>query len=748
MDNRLRQAKELVASRIKPRFPITSISSAVRLIVDLLDDPSDDPQLAVVAILFHLVHGAHSSPQPQRMGKRKNSAGTRVTSSSSFEMSGTPGGGGGGGGGGEAISWSQFEGIWRALVEVVQKEFPLGIGSVGAGNDLHESVQDLRRIYGWVGRVFKVDREARATAGGVLGKFIGAAAAEDRVKLKVGLAEFKVVSLIVAQLVGLDDVHLCLTECLCYLAVGNLPGLPNVEDSFVPVLKEEDGLLPVKCLPSTNTGRPITPDDLWVCSKRQFVRCNRHMEVAYMCCNLDGDDIRKPSKGPISVFQCDVLAHLHHAGHLNMYPAATATYGSLLSLLSRDQEESVMAERTLLEAIRINQESFRNAYLSPYCLLFNHLNSQEHKIAAILPAFLASDVVKEYRYVVSLDTRLNDELLHRMASNLDHIISPKQQESAHSVDDPAVAALVLGFIDNVCLWEEKSSIGIWHSTWSSKLIHSCLRKLSSGPLHHVMLHASTDSMAAAVASDSAVRYVPDMLHALRTGPLPLPRSDSDPLTVLPSEPPLTEDFCRFALEIFVNWPPMRLDTLSDDFTDKDRMSSIGRLPDRTESEADYDDFIEMLCGWPCCPSVSDGDLKRLSGIRPVNPLYQLCSKQVFPFLDMGPPDIPVYCFDYEKIKREVRAPRPGTPESRVMYQLQQRLLAFAGHTRTTAQPVRYSHVLLRSQKMLNVRPLLGQERFNQSEIALKLEGSAAGVLGGPKEKRDRRPSTRCLTNGF
>ena len=105
---------------------------------------------------------------------------------------------------------------------------------------------------------------------------------------------------------------------------------------------------------------------------------------------------------------------------------------------------------------------------------------------------------------------------------------------------------------------------------------------------------------------------------------------------------------------------------------------------------------------------------------------------------MGPQYIPIFAFDFEKIKREIKVPHGGTVESGIIFEMQRHLSG-----RDSERPLVFSHVLLRSQKMLSIQPLLEQEKFNQSEIALKLEGNqAGGVAGGPREKRERKPSTK------
>ena len=216
-----------------------------------------------------------------------------------------------------------------------------------------------------------------------------------------------------------------------------------------------------------------------------------------------------------------------------------------------------------------------------------------------------------------------------MATQMEHIIC-KDRGSKELLHDPTVAGLVLGFIDNICLWEEKSSADIWHSTWTQKLIKSCLHRLAEPIRRHVMLHGSAASMRAVVEPVAHDDYVSEMLRELRNsspsvggGSLISEEEEASgpKATFLPPEL-LTEDFCQFAMGLYEKWPPLRLDTLGESFLHKERLEMIaGEIPTVEDVNLDTKkcrSFVETLRGWPQCAVVSDEDLDRIREIREVS----------------------------------------------------------------------------------------------------------------------------------
>lgn len=297
-------------------------------------------------------------------------------------------------------------------------------------------------------------------------------------------------------------------------------------------------------------------------------------------------------------------------------------------------------------------------------------------------------------------------------------------------------------MDDVCLWEEKSNKPIWHSLWSQAVITGCLSKLAAGSLHRVIIHASTMSFDPNLDSYShslpLPQYMDEMIENLRKSPEFLSaESDFDEELKFPEG--LDEHFCRFALQMYSTWPPLR----ANNPRYIDRNKPLIKLPEtREEDETKYDAIVAEFQKWPIPPKIPETDLKRMEPIRPVNPLYDLCNGYVFPFLDMGPKNIAVFCFDTKKIAREIMVPQLGTIENRVVAALQRKLSEFErkGRENGIENAVKlFSEVLLKSRKMQSIRKMLTSKKFNAAEIRLQLDACEADLN---MEKRERRPTTR------
>lgn len=197
-----------------------------------------------------------------------------------------------------------------------------------------------------------------------------------------------------------------------------------------------------------------------------------------------------------------------------------------------------------------------------------------------------------------------------------------------------------------------------------------------------------------------------------------------------------EDFCHLALQLYVRWPPLRAN--NPRFIDRSRV--LLKVPDtRIEDPVAYDSMIELFRSWPPAPMISDADLKRIQPLREINALYKECSGYVFPFLDMGPKNVAIMCFDTERIAREIMVPQMGSPENRIIAALRERLVEIEASTKTAPKMVEnrlYAEVLLRSRKMQNIRKMLTDDKFSPAEIRLGLEGYEN------VEKRNRRQTSR------
>ena len=203
-----------------------------------------------------------------------------------------------------------------------------------------------------------------------------------------------------------------------------------------------------------------------------------------------------------------------------------------------------------------------------------------------------------------------------------------------------------------------------------------------------------------------------------------------------------EEFCRFALHLFSKWPPLR--AYDRRYLDWSTNPENYTLPEnREENPEKYDKVFDMFQKFPEVPMISKEDLKRIGPIRPVNPLYHRCRGHVFPFLDVGPPNISVHCFDMKSISEEIMVPQAGTRENEIIAALKQRLLVLErgkGRAEFEERGKLFAEVLLKSEKMKNISRMLTGEKFSAHEIVLRLESCDVG--GSSTEKRERRPRVR------
>ena len=151
---------------------------------------------------------------------------------------------------------------------------------------------------------------------------------------------------------------------------------------------------------------PFERHRLAVChwtSRRSSTSCLGSFVPKWTFRNVSRSGGRKTGSSYLSVLFIFFFSSFHR------YPLAMAAHGRLQVLRASSPEEIDGGEQALLGAVEVSRKFFRNAFLLPYSFLFDHLLSTEtNRVSALLPAFLASDVVKQYRYVVSLDKHLND----------------------------------------------------------------------------------------------------------------------------------------------------------------------------------------------------------------------------------------------------------------------------------------------------------------------------------------------------
>ncbi|GAU90133.1 hypothetical protein RvY_02597 [Ramazzottius varieornatus] len=711
-------------------FPIPNIDTAIAFLEEQLS-LNDADSVSFPAVCFFLNVLAEASTVERKSTKRKSTLDGPHPSSVAQPESVSER---------NPITWTVFSQPWRAL----RREITENVGLLEALEQSKSSPDYTKRVVKAIFRFIEdniaVSKDVQTSSVSPLSRFI---ARLDEVEMKgkdmtISTAEQKALVVLIAHLVGLENVHLSLSESEVFVRDEDRPDASVGSSEFVDVAPTT--LAPF-LIPRTNSGTELLPNNLWTYSGGHYVHCDVFAEIAYVVCRSYKHDHNKPEMKKV---QFSVLECLHNKGHLKRYPAALV----VLAQLQKVRKDFHRADELFREAIAVSRELYDDAFVLPYCRFAQFLMGHpKDYVLALVPAVLAARAISVYHYIPSLDHDIHDEII-RMADLFAEICQKFHNDKRPA--DPLVAPLLLSFLDYICLWEQKNQSNIFHSTWSQKLV-SLMNpsKLGVDMFRSVMLHGSAQSVARVLNHETFIEdddsYLDYMLDTFRQNKSSSRKenvlTDNDTVKLTEQKydfPPnieVNEEFCRFALNLYENWAPLRLDRT---FVSSDKALYF-EIPE-DEKSIEYAEVMKQLSKFPVRRGVSDEDLDKIAPLRAVNPLYKLANKQVFPFLDMGPSNIAICSFDYEKVKREVKTPLPAYEESRVVYALQRKLNELAGKGEGEASKRHFSHVVLRSIKMQSVKTMLSGDRVALPEIKQVLEGSA--ISASNTQKRERRPTFR------
>ncbi|XP_055345751.1 uncharacterized protein LOC129593451 isoform X2 [Paramacrobiotus metropolitanus] len=691
MEDNLAACEQLL-NNLKQRFPISDVQEAAELVLFLLHT-EDEPNLTILSLLLSLTKKALAGPRAEaRKGSSK-----RIARSEQFVP----------------VEWDTIWNLWLAFRTILTSDSEnfkrWRTKRTGSDSSTQSSAStgeaDVIGIYRFITRLVTINQSSGSHASGSLIKFIEAVR-DDRtrgtkgVRSDLDLSEIKQVAVIIAQLLGMKDVHLNLSEIMVFLGVGlpnekgsGLIGIPEMEEDFLPrgsAIKSgnfHNGILTIK--------------DLWIYSKGRFVHCDRFMECAYFCCALQSSYTDGGFDQQLASFQRLILSDLCMSGKIDNYPMALTIYGTLERLTKGPNN----AESILLQAVHANQLMYDNAFVFPYCFLMEYYLAMGNFLCALVPAHLSAKAAAQYAYHGSLDGMLEKEL-HTIAFNLGKVV-----DKTAYLKHPCIASLILAFMDELCLWEEKSKVPILHSLWSRAL--------------------------SAEESPVLPQYMDRMLASLRNYHGEVERAMDGEEMPLPEGLQVDEEFCSFALRMYHKWPPFR--AFNTRYIDSKK--ELIRLPEHTEENRErYEMMLEQFKQWPTPPMISEDDLRRMEPIRAVNPLYLKCHGHVLPFQDMGFGDTAVYCLDLKKMAEEIMVPQLGTVENQIVAVLQKKLAAFQRKRHSSGLETKlYSEILLKSRKMRSMRAMLTVEKFSANGIQLQLE---AGDTAPGRDRRERKPTAR------
>ena len=80
----------------------------------------------------------------------------------------------------------------------------------------------------------------------------------------------------------------------------------------------------------------VSVKDLWICSRGNFVHCDRFMEVAYLCCAMQPRCTASSCDSQIGDFQYILLTYLHTKAKLDLWVLPPRTFDSIRQRFRRE----------------------------------------------------------------------------------------------------------------------------------------------------------------------------------------------------------------------------------------------------------------------------------------------------------------------------------------------------------------------------------------------------------------------------
>uniref|UniRef100_A0A8U8C0D1 Menin n=1 Tax=Geospiza parvula TaxID=87175 RepID=A0A8U8C0D1_GEOPR len=262
------------------------------------------------------------------------------------------------------------------------------------------------------------------------------------------------------QVLGLPDVHLALSEDHAWVAFG-AGGSQTAEVTWHGKGNED------------RRGQPVqagVAERSWLYLKGSYLRCTRHMEVAFMVCAINPSIDGHTDSLELLQLQQRLLWLLYDMGHLDRYPMAL---GNLADLEELEPTPGRPDPLTLYhQGIHSARTYYNNEHIYPYLYLAGfHCRNKNVKEALEAWADTAT-VIQDYNYC------REDEEIYKEFFDVANDVIPNLLKEAGApgglpaLQDPECFAHLLRFYDGICRWEEGSPTPVLHVGWATFLVQS------------------------------------------------------------------------------------------------------------------------------------------------------------------------------------------------------------------------------------------------------------------------------------
>ncbi|KAM5138115.1 menin [Mantella aurantiaca] len=264
------------------------------------------------------------------------------------------------------------------------------------------------------------------------------------------------------QVLGLSDVHLALSEDHAWVVFGK-EGEQTAEVTWHGKGNED------------RRGQSVHPgivEKSWLYLNGKFLRCDRHMEVAFMVCAINPSIDAHTDSLELLQLQQSLLWVLYDGGHLDKYPMALGNLADLEDLAPTPGCPKPL--ELYNKAIQSSKVHYENQHLYPHIYLAAyHCRSKDVREALKFWAE-TSAVIQEYNYCREDEEIYKDlfDIANDLIPNLlkEEAVSSSQNGSA--LQDASCFANLLRFYDGICRWEEGSPTPVLHVGWATFLVQS------------------------------------------------------------------------------------------------------------------------------------------------------------------------------------------------------------------------------------------------------------------------------------
>uniref|UniRef100_A0A8C5X3V2 Menin n=1 Tax=Malurus cyaneus samueli TaxID=2593467 RepID=A0A8C5X3V2_9PASS len=258
------------------------------------------------------------------------------------------------------------------------------------------------------------------------------------------------------QVLGLPDVHLALSEDHAWVAFG-AGGAQTAEVTW-------HGR-------ATRTGGTARAAGVsWLYLKGSYLRCTRHMEVAFMVCAINPSIDGHTDSLELLQLQQRLLWLLYDMGHLDRYPMAL---GNLADLEELEPTPGRPNPLTLYhQGIHSARTYYNNEHIYPYLYLAG-FHCRNKNVKEALEAWADTATVIRTTITCREDEEIYKEFFAwpTMSSPICSRAAPEPHRGL-TLQDPECFAHLLRFYDGICRWKEGSPTPVLHVGWATFLVQS------------------------------------------------------------------------------------------------------------------------------------------------------------------------------------------------------------------------------------------------------------------------------------